>query len=146
MKLLIATIKHVWKDTRMQMIVPLTIYSGLEQAFVFGDFTAVSVFSCLRINTHTVIDKAHITPQHTIPYHTIEPHLHFTPYHTTIPYAPHHTAPWHSTSHHPTHTMPPHRHLPTPRHPIQDIQDIVPYQYQTKPTEMYAKLQHIKPS
>lgn len=99
MKLLIATIKHVWKDTRMQMIVPLTIYSGLEQAFVFGDFTAVSVFSCLRINTHTVIDKAHITPQHTIPYHTIQtaPPLY------SIPYVPHHPTPLHITT--------PHTHL-----------------------------------
>ncbi|XP_031570929.1 protein unc-93 homolog A-like [Actinia tenebrosa] len=50
MKLLIATMKHVWQDHRMKLIVPLTIYSGLEQAFVFGDFTAAFVTCSIGIH------------------------------------------------------------------------------------------------
>ena len=38
--LLIATIKHL-KDKRMLLVLPLTMFSGLEQAFTFGDFTSV---------------------------------------------------------------------------------------------------------
>ncbi len=40
--LFIATLKHL-KDRRMQLLVVLTMYSGLEQGFVFGDFTQVSI-------------------------------------------------------------------------------------------------------
>lgn len=42
--LLIATVKHVWVDLKMKLIIPLTFYSGLEQAFIFADFTAVSYY------------------------------------------------------------------------------------------------------
>ena len=38
--LLIATIKHL-RDKRMILVLPLTLFSGLEQAFTFGDFTSV---------------------------------------------------------------------------------------------------------
>ena len=38
--LFFATMKHL-KDQRMLLLIPLTIYSGLEQGFVFGDFTKV---------------------------------------------------------------------------------------------------------
>lgn len=38
--LLIATAKHL-TDIRMLLVLPLTLFSGLEQAFTFGDFTAV---------------------------------------------------------------------------------------------------------
>lgn len=41
LSLLIATVQHVVRDYKMKLIVPLTFYSGLEQAFIFGDFTAV---------------------------------------------------------------------------------------------------------
>ena len=40
--LFLATIRHL-KDVRMQLLIPLTIFSGLEQGFVFGDFTKVSM-------------------------------------------------------------------------------------------------------
>ncbi|EDO28230.1 predicted protein, partial [Nematostella vectensis] len=36
--LLVATLKHL-KDRRMQLVLPITVFSGLEQAFIFGDFT-----------------------------------------------------------------------------------------------------------
>ena len=39
--LLIATAKHL-TDIRMLLVLPLTLFSGLEQAFTFGDFTAVN--------------------------------------------------------------------------------------------------------
>ena len=38
--LFIATFKHM-KDRKMQLLIPLTIFSGLEQGFVFADFTKV---------------------------------------------------------------------------------------------------------
>ena len=40
LNLLLATLKHL-KDRRMQLVLPITFYSGIEQAFVFGDFTKV---------------------------------------------------------------------------------------------------------
>ena len=38
--LLIATVKHL-HDKRMLLVLPITMFSGLEQAFTFGDFTQV---------------------------------------------------------------------------------------------------------
>lgn len=38
--LLIATVKHLG-DKRMLLMLPITMFSGLEQAFTFGDFTQV---------------------------------------------------------------------------------------------------------
>lgn len=46
--LLIATIKHL-RDQRMLLVLPLTMFSGLEQAFTFGDFTAVNLFVYLYV-------------------------------------------------------------------------------------------------
>ena len=43
-KLLIATVRHL-RDRRMLLILPLTFFSGLEQAFIFADYTAVC-YSC----------------------------------------------------------------------------------------------------
>ncbi|XP_073258280.1 protein unc-93 homolog A-like [Porites lutea] len=47
--LLIATIKHL-RDRRMLLVLPLTIFSGLEQAFTFGDFTSAFVTCSLGIH------------------------------------------------------------------------------------------------
>ena len=44
LSLFIATMRHL-KDKRMRLLIPLTIFSGLEQGFVFGDFTRVIDFS-----------------------------------------------------------------------------------------------------
>jgi hypothetical protein len=41
-KLLLATLNHL-KDRRMQLVLPITFFSGIEQAFIFGDFTKVSI-------------------------------------------------------------------------------------------------------
>jgi hypothetical protein len=38
--LFFATLFHL-RDVRMILLIPLTIYSGLEQGFVFADFTKV---------------------------------------------------------------------------------------------------------
>lgn len=43
--LLLETFKHVKRDTYQKLLIPLTIYSGLEQAFITGDFTR-SYISC----------------------------------------------------------------------------------------------------
>ena len=39
-RLFFATLWHL-RDIRMILIIPLTMYSGLEQGFVFADFTKV---------------------------------------------------------------------------------------------------------
>ncbi|KAK3737479.1 hypothetical protein QZH41_008361 [Actinostola sp. cb2023] len=48
--LLVATMRHVWDDRKMKLIIPLTVYSGLEQAFIFVDFTAAFVTCSLGIH------------------------------------------------------------------------------------------------
>jgi len=49
LSLLIATVKHL-TDVRMLLVLPLTLFSGLEQAFTFGDFTAAFVTCSLGIH------------------------------------------------------------------------------------------------
>ncbi|KAK7115237.1 UNC93-like protein [Littorina saxatilis] len=44
-KLLVATLKHLVSSPAQMLLVPLTIYSGIEQAFIGGDFTQ-SYVSC----------------------------------------------------------------------------------------------------
>ena len=39
--LFIATLKHVKKNNKMKLLIPITMFSGLEQGFVFADFTKV---------------------------------------------------------------------------------------------------------
>jgi hypothetical protein len=39
--LVVATLRHM-KKHRQQLLIPLTIWSGLEQGFFGADFTAVS--------------------------------------------------------------------------------------------------------
>jgi len=40
-KLIIATFKHWWKSPYQKLLMPLTVYSGIEQAFIGADFTKV---------------------------------------------------------------------------------------------------------
>ena len=40
--LLLDSLKHIWRSDYQKLLVPLTIYSGIEQAFIAGDFTRVS--------------------------------------------------------------------------------------------------------
>lgn len=40
-KLLIATFKHLVSSPAQMLLIPLTVYSGVEQAFIGGDFTQV---------------------------------------------------------------------------------------------------------
>jgi len=42
-KLLISTIKHM-KDINQLLLIPLTIWSGLEQSFLGAQFTKVNQF------------------------------------------------------------------------------------------------------
>lgn len=46
--LFIATIKHL-KNMKMLLLIPITMFSGLEQGFVFGDFTRAFVTCTLGI-------------------------------------------------------------------------------------------------
>ena len=39
--LVLDTGRHLWRDRYQKLLVPLTMYSGIEQAFVAGDFTQV---------------------------------------------------------------------------------------------------------
>ncbi|XP_019639319.1 PREDICTED: uncharacterized protein LOC109481218 [Branchiostoma belcheri] len=49
LQLLIATLKHLKDDKRQVLLVPITIYSGLEQAYVAGDYTKSFVSCALGI-------------------------------------------------------------------------------------------------
>lgn len=49
LNLLVATVKHL-RDWRMLLVLPLTVFSGLEQAFTFGDFTQAFVTCSLGIH------------------------------------------------------------------------------------------------
>ena len=40
-KLLIATFKHMFSSPIQLLLIPITVYSGIEQAFLQGDFTKV---------------------------------------------------------------------------------------------------------
>lgn len=40
-KLFLSTLKHWWQSTPQKLLTFLTIYSGIEQAFITGDFTKV---------------------------------------------------------------------------------------------------------
>jgi len=42
--LLLNTIKHI-KNTNQMLIIPLTLWSGFEQAFISADFTKVFIFA-----------------------------------------------------------------------------------------------------
>jgi hypothetical protein len=46
-KLLVSTIKHM-RQINQLLLIPLTLWSGLEQTFLFTQFTKVSnpIFSC----------------------------------------------------------------------------------------------------
>jgi hypothetical protein len=44
LQLLLATVKHL-KDKRQLLLVPLTIFSGLEQGYIGADFTQVNYFT-----------------------------------------------------------------------------------------------------
>ena len=49
--LLLESLKHIWRSRYQKLLVPLTIYSGIEQAFIAGDFTRVSlIVSCFLID------------------------------------------------------------------------------------------------
>ena len=39
--LLTSIVKHFWDSKYLKLLAPLTIYSGMEQAFVAGEFTRV---------------------------------------------------------------------------------------------------------
>ena len=43
LNLLTSIVQHFWKSKYLKLLAPLTIYSGIEQAFVAGEFTRVRV-------------------------------------------------------------------------------------------------------
>ena len=53
LNLLVATVKHL-KDWRMLLVLPLTMFSGLEQAFTFGDFTQVKFVLICQNQVNTI--------------------------------------------------------------------------------------------
>ena len=52
LNLLVATVKHL-RDWRMLLVLPLTVFSGLEQAFTFGDFTQVKCVFASQNQSYT---------------------------------------------------------------------------------------------
>ena len=47
LNLLSSIVAHFWKSTYLKLLAPLTIYSGIEQAFVAGEFTRVLLLKLL---------------------------------------------------------------------------------------------------
>ena len=47
LSLLSSIVAHFWKSTYLKLLAPLTIYSGIEQAFVAGEFTRVLLLKLL---------------------------------------------------------------------------------------------------
>lgn len=39
--------RHFWNSRYMKLLIPLTVYSGLEQAFVAGEFTRVKFITSI---------------------------------------------------------------------------------------------------
>lgn len=50
----LATIRLL-KDRRLLLLIPMTIYSGLEQSYLWGEFTKVGNYGCLRAAIKPVI-------------------------------------------------------------------------------------------
>ncbi|KAK7115235.1 hypothetical protein V1264_001148 [Littorina saxatilis] len=48
-KLLVATVKHLVSSPSQILLVPLTMYSGIEQAFIAGEFTQAFISCCLGV-------------------------------------------------------------------------------------------------
>jgi len=48
-QLVLNTLKHLWRSHYQKLLVPLTMYSGIEQAFVTGDYTKSFVACSLGI-------------------------------------------------------------------------------------------------
>ena len=46
-QLLVATFQHMRQPLQL-LVIPLTVWSGVEQAFINADFTAVSIFYYFR--------------------------------------------------------------------------------------------------
>lgn len=46
--LVFETLRHLKNSHYQQLLVVLTMYSGIEQAFMTGDYTKVSMLVCLR--------------------------------------------------------------------------------------------------
>lgn len=38
------TLRHCWLSKEQKLLIPLTIYSGIEQAFILSSYTSVSMF------------------------------------------------------------------------------------------------------
>lgn len=54
-KLLISTFRHLFSSPIQAMLIPMTIYSGVEQAFIQGDFTKVSTVELIRISSSSFL-------------------------------------------------------------------------------------------
>ena len=54
LQLLISTLKHL-KNKRQLLIIPLTLWSGFEQAYISADFTKVQLIPVFKTNSLFVI-------------------------------------------------------------------------------------------
>lgn len=62
MKLLVETFRHLYNSHYQKLLIPLTLYSGIEQAFIAGDFTKVgfcTVANKLLLNTRVKTSYRH---------------------------------------------------------------------------------------
>ena len=53
-ELLIETVKHLISSPYQMLLIPLTMYSGVEQAFIGGDFTQVNISLTLSLSAFPI--------------------------------------------------------------------------------------------
>ena len=57
LRLLVATFSQLFKNHSQKLLVPLTIYSGVEQGFIGGTYTRVSPGADLRPDADVAFNK-----------------------------------------------------------------------------------------
>jgi len=53
-----AILRHFLSSRYQQLLIPLTVYSGVEQAFLAGDFTRVRIFVLFYFMKHAALLEA----------------------------------------------------------------------------------------
>lgn len=64
-RMFIATFKHLWKSDYQKLMIVITIYSGVEQAFITGDFTRVGKIN-IPENKYVHVMNEIIIPNHLV--------------------------------------------------------------------------------
>lgn len=60
---ILKSVKHAFQDPKMQLAAPLTLFIGLEQGFIFADFTEVSA-AAAAVNSSTISSPRYISGEY----------------------------------------------------------------------------------